>query len=263
MGRTSTTSRFNLPGRYAWCIAELVSPLNLIYILLTLPHRLHPAPNSPTSVLGTGLPFWNELLALLFVAHYANRAVISPLYLAPSMSPIHAAVALCMCIFNFCNSSSIAAWLCYSISPSPPPSSSISTPTILFGLFLFLTGLTLNIASENHLFSLRRAAARRKARSEGRAFITYDKVYVIPPAESYFKHILYPHYVSEWAEWMGYAIMGYGAGLGFAGRPPIWFWVNEFFTMLPRARSGRAWYEARFGKRALVGRGAVIPGGWF
>lgn len=112
------------------------------------------------------------------------------------------------------------------------------------------------------LFSLRRGAAKRKARAEGRATITYDKVYVVPPAEGWFSYVLYPHYVLEWVEWLGFAITGYGAGLGFSGQPPVWFLINEVAAMLPRARSGRIWYEEKFGKKAAAGRGGALPGGW-
>ncbi|KAL9616189.1 MAG: hypothetical protein Q9160_008920 [Pyrenula sp. 1 TL-2023] len=263
-GRTSRISRFNLPGRYAWCVSELVSPLNVLYILTTLPSRIQPISTtpSPSSLLGTGLPFWNELLAALFVIHYTNRAVIAPLYLAPSMSPIHISVFFSMSFFNFVNSSCIAAWLCYSPLPIGSNPSPTSSTALAIGLALFAVGLYGNVACDTTLFALRRGAAKRKARSEGRATVTYDKVYAIPPAEGWFRYVLYPHYVMEWVEWLGYAIVGYGAGMGFWKKPSMWFLVNEVAVMLPRAKDGKNWYEGKFGKKALAGRGGSLPGGW-
>jgi 3-oxo-5-alpha-steroid 4-dehydrogenase 1 len=259
MGKTSTESRFNLPGRYAWCAAELVGPLNLLFIIFALPSRLHPAPNSSSSLLGTGLPAKNELLAALYVLHYINRAVVTPLYLAPSMSPIHASIALMMVMFQYTNSSCIASWLVYSeVNPS---TASFSALTSVIGLALFFLGLAGNIAAENELFALRRGAAKRKAKSEGKAQVTYDKVYVIPPASGWFKYVLSPHYVLEWLEWTGYWILGGGLGLGW-NTPALWFLINELVTMSPRAARARAWYEKKFGKRAVAGRGGFAPVAW-
>ncbi|KAJ4551745.1 hypothetical protein HRR77_002974 [Exophiala dermatitidis] len=259
MGKTSAKSRFNLPGRYAWSLAESTGPINLLYILLTLPTKLKPEPHAETSFLGTGLPAQREILAGLYVLHYAYRAVISPLYLAPSMSPIHPIIAAAMAFHQFVNSSNIACGLVYSakdIEHGP-----IISFASIFGLFLFLLGFAGNIRAENTLFNLRRGAAKRKAKSEGKAQITYDKVYVVPPAEGLFKYVLFPHYVFEWIEWAGYWILAGRWGLGWGYRSPaLWFLIVEVATMLPRAVSGRRWYEEKFGKRAVAGRAGAIPG---
>jgi 3-oxo-5-alpha-steroid 4-dehydrogenase 1 len=259
MGKTSTNSRFNLPGRYAWAVAEFVGPLNLLFIIFTLPSKLKPVPQSSSSFLGTGLPAQQEILGSLYVVHYINRAVVSPIFLSPSMSPIHLIISLIMMIFQFVNSSSIACWLVYStLKTHHTPLMSL---TSILGLVIFFAGMAGNIAAENSLFSLRRGAAKRKAKSEGKAAVTYDKVYAIPPAEGFFKHILYPHYISEWAEWTGYAILGWAYGLGF-NSPALWFVLVEIATMLPRAVNGRKWYEKKFGKRAVGRRGGATPLSW-
>lgn len=294
MGKTSTVSRLNLPGRYAWAAAELVGPLNMLYIIYNLPSKLNPPPTSSSSILGTGLPFKHELVASLYLLHYLNRAFITPIFLAPSMSPIHASVAIMMVIFQFTNSSCIASWLVYSASAvngqdrnslpevarrnyqqilrailpgttasSDPSHSStlLTSPIIALGLVLFALGLLGNILSENALFDLRRGAAKRKAKSEGKARVTYDKVYVIPPAKGWFKYILSPHYVTEWVEWLGYWVLAGGLGLGW-NTPALWFLVNELVTMSPRAVTGRRWYVEKFGKRAVGGRGGILPVEW-
>ncbi|EXJ86352.1 hypothetical protein A1O3_03303 [Capronia epimyces CBS 606.96] len=261
MGKTSTNSRFNLPGRYAWALAELTGPINLLYILLTLPSKLDPAPHSTTSFLGTGLPAQYEILACLYLIHYANRAVVGPLYLAPSMSQIHPTVAVFMALHQFANSSNIASGLVYSALGSDGEHGSIISFTSVVGLFMFFSGLAGNIRAENTLFDLRRGAAKRKARSEGRVQITYDKVYVVPPPEGPFKYVLFPHYVYEWLEWTGFWILAGAWGLGWGYHSPaLWFLIVEVATMLPRAVAGRRWYEQKFGKRAVAGRAGAIPG---
>lgn len=265
MGKTSSSSRFNLPGRFAWSVAEAAGPMNLLFILYTLPDKIKPPPQATTSLMGTGLPAQHEALACLYLLHYLNRAIISPLFRAPSMSPIHPLVATFMLAHQYTNSSNIACWLVYStLNPDLQHRSFFSFGSIvgsIVGLVLFFEGLWRNIMAESSLFSLRRGAAKRKAKSEGKVQVTYDKVYVIPPAEGYFRNILYPHYVWEWIEWTGYWILGGTWGLGWGYQSPaLWFLIVEVMTMLPRAVRGRAWYAQRFGKRAVAGRAAAIPG---
>lgn len=261
MGKTSTNSRFNLPGRYAWAAAELVGPINLIYILAALPSKLKPPPDAATSWLGTGLPAQREIMACLYILHYLNRALLSPLVFNPSMSPIYPFVTVFMMVFQYCNSTSIATWLVYSAPSLDTETLSIVSLGSFVGITLFLLGLAGNIWTETRLYEMRRGAAKRRAKSEGKAVVTYDKVYVIPPAEGFFKHILYPHYVLEWLEWSGYWLLGGVWGLGWGNKSAaFWFLMCEFATMLPRAAVGRKWYEEKFGKRAVGGRAAAIPG---
>jgi 3-oxo-5-alpha-steroid 4-dehydrogenase 1 len=40
MGKTSTTSRFNLPGKYAWAVMESAGFIILLYMMNTLPKEL-------------------------------------------------------------------------------------------------------------------------------------------------------------------------------------------------------------------------------
>lgn len=266
MGRTSSNSKYlNLPGRYAWSLAEIVGPLNLIYILFSLPKVLHPLSSMTKTV--TGLPVTHEIMGLLYVLHYINRAIITPLFVAPSMSPIHLIVFFAMSLFQYLNSTSVAGWICYSAQQQASKSSSkvdvrLITPLSVVGFILFIFGMAGNISSEWYLFKLRRGAAKRKAKSEGKATITYDKVYVIPEPNGYFKYVLFPHYLLEWVEWTGYWMLGIAWGLGWSWSKSaaLMFLINELFSMAPRAYSGVDWYEKKFGKRAVAGRKAVIPG---
>jgi 3-oxo-5-alpha-steroid 4-dehydrogenase 1 len=166
-----------------------------------------------------------------------------------------------MMIFQFTNSTSIATWLVYSVRNTDNENRSLVSLGSITGIVLFVLGLAGNIWTETRLYELRRGAAKRKAKSEGKAIVTYDKVYVIPPAEGFFMHILYPHYVLEWLEWSGYWLLGGIWGLGWGSdSAAFWFLMCEVAVMFPRAVAGRKWYEERFGKRAVGGRAGAIPG---
>ncbi|KAL2809946.1 ubiquitin elongating factor core-domain-containing protein [Aspergillus granulosus] len=229
-GKSSVKSYFNIPGRIGWFAMEIAGPINLVYILYNLPSKLN------IQI----LPLPNKLVASLYLIHYVNRAIISPFFAAPSMSPIHAFIVTCAVFFNWFNSSCLACWLVgYNVStipgmyPGPSSPSLITTPEKIFedslagkvgtslllpalGLVLFITGMAGNIYAERTLFSLRRNEADRKqsdAQPNGRGPITksgnkYSKIYVIPPQRGLFTSILYPHYALEWLEWAGFTLAG-------------------------------------------------------
>jgi 3-oxo-5-alpha-steroid 4-dehydrogenase 1 len=219
---------------------EIVSPVNLLYILWKLPQKL----NIPS------LPLSNKLVASLYVIHYINRAIISPFFAAPSMSPLHASVVALAVLFNWLNSSALAGWLVgyhvpvlgYKTDGAAGVGGSYSPATHFLpclGMVLFAAGMIGNIYSERTLFRLRREAAeKRDAAKESDEDVTvtrnedgdgdhptfiqesssstgangkkdkYAKVYVIPPPRGVFRSILYPHYAFEWLEWLGFALVG-------------------------------------------------------
>ncbi|GKZ21828.1 hypothetical protein AbraIFM66951_009413 [Aspergillus brasiliensis] len=309
-GKTSLkSSSLNLPGRWTWCIMEIVSPLTLLYLLYTLPQIY------PLSTFSTTIPTSNKFLAFLFTLHYTNRAIISPFLAAPSISPIHVFIASSAVAFNWFNGVCLAGWLAG--YPLPVPASSYTSGgstlgrTLLapLGLTLFLGGMAGNISAERTLFKLRREEAHRKNQNlkkdddtkngdkkKGEGNI-YSKIYTIPPPTGLFTSILYPHYVAEWIEWLGFAILAagiittpspaaaassLGGGAGGDGSfhlapwlvpaarisnwlgvpmplPAVVFLVNAVSNMLPHARWGRRWYVEKFGEGRVNGRGAVVP----
>jgi hypothetical protein len=239
-GKTSNDSIFNIPGRIAWFAMEIVGPINLLYILTTLPAYL------PTLDIRT-LPLSNKLVASLYVLHYVNRAVISPFFAAPSMSPIHVFIAVSAAAFNWVNSTCLACWLVgYNVTTVPgyyptsglgaaeaalvtpekvledSLSSAVGTSLVIpaVGLVLFFVGMAGNIYAERTLFALRREAADKQANqtstngadtkdsTDGKKPNKYHKVYIIPPKSGLFASILYPHYVFEWLEWTGFTLVG-------------------------------------------------------
>jgi 3-oxo-5-alpha-steroid 4-dehydrogenase 1 len=197
---------------------EIVGPINLLYNLSQATPSL------------TELPAINQLVATLYCVHYANRAVISPFFSAPSMSPIHVFVMVSAMGFNLLNSSCLAGWLsgyeipiagvrtngAEALVSSSMSSDSLSLVQILpfVGTALFVIGMAGNIYSETALFRFRREEAEKRAvkksddKTPGNGTNKFHKVYVIPPAKGVFRSILYPHYVFEWLEWTGFAIAG-------------------------------------------------------
>ncbi|OJD18888.1 hypothetical protein AJ78_01143 [Emergomyces pasteurianus Ep9510] len=233
-GKTSLpSSRLNFPGRYAWLCMESVGALNLLYTLYTGTSRF---PDDQ-------LPIWHKIVACLYVLHYLNRAVITPLFLAPSMSPIHLIIIVTAALFNYLNSSCIAGWLLGygtpilgSTAPPPEPTHISSTSNFstkyfpaaylpYIGLFLFVIGAYGNIKAEGTLFRLRREEVdnnnsntnnhnkidynTNKTNPPQNPKNKYDKVYVLPPPTGWFRTILFPHYVLEWLEWFGFLLIGF------------------------------------------------------
>lgn len=211
--------------------------------------------DNPTSSLSSApffaLPLVNQVMAALYVLHYINRAVISPLFLAPSMSPIHAIIISFAVLFNYVNAAVISGWLLgYGVVPMETsivgeapdvqlgkdpvdtgdagPMARFMPYTAYIGFAIFLVGMYGNIGAENTLFRLRkdeahrRAAAAKSEKSNNEAANNskdknrniYSKVYVIPPPKGLFRHVLHPHYSFEWLEWTGYMIMGFAVHTG-------------------------------------------------
>ena len=274
MGKSSVVSRFNIPGKIGWAMMESPGFLTLLYIMFTLPKE-----NDVKS-----LPMVNWLMAGLFVSHlrkyrasvskstvigingliykqtvhYIYRALLSPLLLNPSMSPIHLFVALSALSFQLFNATCLGGWLA-SYGPLTTADWAGHKLWIETGLIVFALGFLGNIYHDDELREIRRTAARDMKRREAekgerRNDKGVDKVYMLPE-NGLFRVVLHPHYFCEWIEWCGFWMIG---GLGCV--PARCFVINEISTMLPRALHGKRWYIERFGKEKVGNRKAVIPG---
>ncbi|OLN87295.1 Uncharacterized protein C9.08c [Colletotrichum chlorophyti] len=257
MGKTSVTSRLNIPGRIAWFLMEIPGMATLLYIMSTLPGRVGIE----------DLPWQNKVLAGLFTIHYTYRAVLFP-FLQPSMSPIHPAVASSATLFQFLNATSLGGWLAaYGPTTQAQWEAALGLGGVAqfaVGIAVFYVGLTGNYFHDEELREIRRAERRRQeevAREQrkqqegggGEGAGGVDKHYRLPEG-LLFRHTLFPHYFCEWVEWFGFWM---ASGWSVPARN---FLVNEVFVMLPRARNGRKWYEERFGEEKIRGRWTVIPG---
>ncbi|KAL7926355.1 3-oxo-5-alpha-steroid 4-dehydrogenase domain-containing protein [Trichoderma austrokoningii] len=250
MGKTSVSSRFNIPGRLAWMTMECPGFLTLLYVMNTLPQKAGV----------DDLPFQNRVLGGLFVIHYCYRAVLFP-FLQPSMSPIHVGVWSLAIGFQVCNALCISSWLsAYGPTTTEAWSSVCSVTQFIFGIGVFYLGLSSNFFHDEELREIRRREQRRQERIRKKAgdgqTASVEKHYQIPQA-GLFRYMLYPHYLSEWVEWLGFWMAA-----GWVCAPARAFLVNEIFSMLPRAVNGKKWYMERFGEDKIKKKWAIIPGVW-
>lgn len=248
MGKTSTASTFNIPGKIGWATMEAPGFITLLYLMYSLPKQEGIE----------SLPFTNWTMAGLFTIHYIYRALISPLFLNPSMSPIHISVWASALSFQLINATCIGGWL-GGYGPTTQDEWTGAAMRLELGLMVFAVGLLGNMYHDDELREIRRAAARnqerkQKARGEKGDGKSVEKVYMVPE-NGLFKLVLFPHYLCEWIEWGGFWMVG-----GMACVPARSFLINEVATMLPRALDGKQWYVERFGKDKIGSRKAVIPG---
>ncbi|ATY61344.1 steroid 5 alpha-reductase [Cordyceps militaris] len=277
MGKTSVRSPLNIPGRIAWMTMEAPGFLTLVYIMNTLPqqHGIH------------DLPWQNRVLGGLFVRappastpcplltrghqpkviHYLNRAILFPL-MQPSMAPIHVAVWAMAVGFQLCNAICLGGWLsAYGAVTDAAWAAQSPLPQFALGLAVFYVGLAGNWFHDEELREIRRKEQRRRehlrrsggassSSSPSSAAVAVEKHYEIPQA-GLFKYMLYPHYLLEWIEWLGFWMAA-----GWSCAPARAFFVNELLTMLPRAVNGKKWYVDKFGPEKINKKWAVIPGVW-
>ena len=134
MGKTSIESKFNIPGKWGWFTMEAPGFITLLVIMFTLPKQLGLE----------SLPTTNWVMAGMFTVHYIYRAILSPLFLNPSMSPIHPVVWFFALCFQLMNAISIGGWLA-GYGPTTTHDWAGRLYTIEIGMVLWGWGLLLNI----------------------------------------------------------------------------------------------------------------------
>nr|XP_023907933.1 uncharacterized protein C9.08c-like [Quercus suber] len=251
-GKTSIDSRFNVPGKWAWFFMEIPGMLTVLYCMLSIPH-LSSNLNKPGEA---GLPWANWTMAFCYSTHYVYRAILSPLVLNPSMSPIHPLVFVSAFGWQICNGLSLGGWL-GGYGPTTVWDWSGRLYEIEVGLVIMGWAFLGNVFHDDDLREIRRSALKRQkaaAEKDGKPITGVDKFYMLPK-NGLFHYVLYPHYFCEWVEWAGFWVVG-----GLHCVPARSFLLNEIATMLPRALQGREWYIKKFGKDKVGNRKAVIPG---
>ncbi|KAH7334076.1 hypothetical protein B0J17DRAFT_675231 [Rhizoctonia solani] len=223
----------SLDGTLSWIIMELPSPISLLYAFSqqTTVFSLSPLSLTPHSA-----------LPLLFVGHYLNRAIISPLR-TPSRSKSHVIVVLAAIVFNLINGSVTGTWLGAGVRTGSIGWS--DTPMgYWLGLAMFGLGLWGNIWHDEPRYS-----------------IPYGGLYSL---------VSFPNYLCEWFEWAGFALtsgsimtplqqrLTLGQYAGVYLTPTLLFALVEVVLMLPRALRGHEWYHEKFSDYPKE-RKAVIP----
>ncbi|KAH7099031.1 3-oxo-5-alpha-steroid 4-dehydrogenase-domain-containing protein [Auriculariales sp. MPI-PUGE-AT-0066] len=228
---TPKSQKWTVDGIKAWMIMESVSPVALLTSYLKHPLSKATPPIAHPATLLVGL----------YVAHYANRAIISPLR-TPNRSRAHLVIPLAASLFNTFNGALMGAYLSSSIRPNLWTSNPLFWP----GVALFVLGLAGNIVHDEVLLDLRRSTPHGP---DGKPH------YAIPYGWLY-RWISYPNYFCEWVEWLGFAIAACPKPTTVAA--PWLFFIAEIAVMLPRALRGHEWYHDKF-KDYPRERKAVIP----
>jgi len=238
-----------LDGIKSWIVMELVSPITFIATLFTAPlTKSHSTMSTPQII-----------LAGLFLIHYLNRAIFSPLR-TPSRSKSHISVVLSGVTFNLANGALMGTYLTSSVATAFL-AGALSRPSFWAGILLWATGFAGNILHDEVLLNIRRNANAKGKRNENQVGKEH---YAIPRGYLY-RYISYPNYFCEWAEWLGYAL----AAASFPTliplsatvqtiQPPWLFLWSEIFFMSSRAYKGHRWYLKTFPEYPRE-RKAVVP----
>ena len=231
---------------------EIVSPICFIYSYATSPLG------------GSSLSGRQHILALAYLIHYTNRAIISPL-ITPSRSKASIIVPLAGVTFNIMNGNLMGAY----IASPQAQMFLISTSTTMFttGLVLWAAGFVGNIQHDMILMNIRRNPSKKNDDAPS------DKPRYAIPFGALFKYVSFPNYFSEWVEWLGYAvaasplpavaelstIIGPTSSFFPSLTPPWIFLFNEVMVMFPRAYRGHRWYKRIFGDQFPTDRKIVVP----
>jgi len=195
-----------IPDRIGWFIMEV--PALIVFLSLLF-----------TGTAEKTVTVW--IIASLYIAHYVNRAVIFPWRIRVRGKQMPLVIALMAVFFNLVN----AGFLGYYAG-------SLNThftigwlrdPRFIAGLIIFITGMTINISSDEKLIHL------RKKRNDG---------YQIPRG-GYFDKVSCPNFYGEIIEWGGYAILCWSL-------PAFSFFIWTFCNLVPRALAHHKWYRSYF-----------------
>ncbi|KAG6896690.1 hypothetical protein C0992_006682 [Termitomyces sp. T32_za158] len=248
-------------GVKSWIVMEIFAPSSFLYSFFSSPTR--PAFFSPQS-----------LLASLYILHYLNRALLSPLR-TPSRSKSHISVPISGILFNLINGFLLGTYLASPAAQTYLEHAALR-PTFLLGIAIWALGAAGNIWHDEILLNI-----RRNARSKGKARDGASTEHYAIPHGGLFALVSYPNYLCEWVEWAGFALAASpfphfsplslsisvlrsvieapAASFIPSLTPPYIFLLNEVLLMLPRAVRGHQWYRTRFGPTYPPERRAVIP----
>jgi|CXWL01.1.fsa_nt_gi hypothetical protein len=206
-----------VPARRAWTLMEAPAPLVVGLALALGPRRLDG---------------YSLLLGGLFLAHYANRALVFPLRLPRTSQPMPLSIVASACGFNVINGWFLGLWL--GVLAPAGLSIRLADARVAIGFALFLLGAAVNLRSDVVLRGLRPAGTGG---------------YRVPTG-GLFRLVSCPNYLGEIVEWTGFALIMWAL--------PGWaFLVWTAANLVPRALAHHRWYRATFPdypptRRALV-----------
>jgi len=207
-----------MSNRFGWLIMESPASLLMIVYFMLSPH--------------TGQMSMVVFL-IVWQLHYVHRAFIYPFRMRTSKGQIPVLIVILAIVFNLINTCLNGVDV-FILNPLPDYKWLFDFRFVT-GLMLFLSGLGINIHSDNVLRNLRRQA---------------DTKYKIPYG-GLFRWVSCPNYLGEVMEWTGWALLTWSfAGFSFA----IWTLGN----LIPRAIHNHQWYKSTFPDYPK-NRKAIIP----
>jgi 3-oxo-5-alpha-steroid 4-dehydrogenase 1 len=175
-----------------------------------------------------------DIMICLMLLHYFQRAFIFP-FLFKSNSKMPLVIVGMGILFNLINAFIQGGWILYLSPVDMYTTDWLLTPQFNIGIFLFFTGMAINLHSDHVIRNLRKPG---------------DTNHYLPEKGLY-KYITSANYFGEIVEWIGFAILTWSlAGAVFA----IWTCAN----LIPRANSIYINYKKEFGDK-VMNRKRVIP----
>ncbi|CAG0880649.1 unnamed protein product [Darwinula stevensoni] len=208
---------FGINAKLAWFIQESPSFFTP-WILLFISKRSH-------------VPFGNKILLLMFTSHYFQRSFIYPYLMKKSKdSPFFIVLsALGFCLFNgYLQGFYLVEEAVYHVTD-------LICLRFIFGLALFIAGISINIHSDHLLRRLR---------------VPGDTGYRIPRGGA-FDYVSAGNYFGEIVEWWGFA-------LASGSLPAVAFALFTSCFLIPRGVQHHKFYLEKF-EDYPRNRNAVIP----
>lgn len=173
------------------------------------------------------------LVFILWIFHYTHRALIFPFFTQTKGKKIPISIVSMGLFFNLINAGLNGVFMGnYFDGQEITP---LLTFRFGFGLFLFLSGIIINIRSDYKLISLRK---------------TTKNGYKIPRGWL-FEYVSCPNYFGEILEWLGFAIIAWNL-------PALSFFIWTAVNLIPRAIDHHKWYKNYF-PNYPKDRKAVLP----
>ena len=172
------------------------------------------------------------VIVAAFLIHYVNRALIFPWRIKVKGKTMPVLSMIASLIFYVINGYLVGH---YFGDLRVYPIEWLYDPRFIIGMSLFVSGLYINISSDNILINLRKPG---------------ETGYKIPHSKA-FKWVSCPNYMGESLEWIGFAIMSWSLlGAVYAA------WVA--LPLIAQAISAHAWYQETFADYPKD-RKAIIP----
>ncbi|MFN8285400.1 MAG: DUF1295 domain-containing protein [Chitinophagales bacterium] len=218
-GRHSTTGWGPMiSNQLGWVIQEGVAP-----IFISIWFWMGDLPKTNTSYFFYGI----------YMAHYIYRSYIFPFRTRTKGKKMPLVICSSAVFFNFCNTFMLGYYL--GNVGGNHGNDYFFSPQFIIGLLVFVSGVFINVKSDNMLIALRKPG---------------ETGYKIPVG-FLFKYISCPNLFGEIIEWIGFAILMWAMpGVSFA----VWTFVN----LVPRALDHHKWYHQKFADYPNE-RKAVIP----